>query len=109
MDDAFRNVYRAIADPTRRKMIRLLAKKSSSVNGLSKHFDVSRQAISLHVKTLSECGVIAVSQQGRERVCELKPKKLAEVWRWLDSFRMLWDADDKRNDDGLNKSKKLKK
>ena len=74
-----RDVFQAIADPTRREIIGLLAKQTLPVNAIADSFDVSRQAISLHLKILSECGLLVIKQQGRERYCEAKFKKLHEV------------------------------
>ena len=86
-----RDVFQAIADPTRREIIRLLAGKPQNLNAIADRFDVSRQAISLHVKILEECGVLAVTQEGRERLCSIQPEKLAEVSQWLEPFRQLWE------------------
>ena len=86
-----RDVFQAIADPTRREIIRLLAGKPQNLNAIADRFDVSRQAISLHVKILEECGVLAVTKEGRERLCVVQPEKLAEVSQWLEPFRQLWE------------------
>ena len=67
-----RDVFQAIADPTRREIINLLAHKSLNLNAVAEQFDVSRPAISKHIKILTECGLITISQQGRERYCEAK-------------------------------------
>ena len=85
-----RDVFQAIADPTRREIIGLLAKKSMNLNTISENFDVSRQAISLHIKILTECGLITVRQQGRERFCEARFEKLGEVSGWVDQYRQFW-------------------
>ena len=85
-----RDVFQAIADPTRRELIRLVASKSQNVNAIADQFNMSRQAISLHVKILQECGVIAITQEGRERHCSLQAEKLAEAWQWLEPFRQMW-------------------
>ncbi len=85
-----RDVFQAISDPTRREIIGILAAKKLNVNAISEHFEVSRQAISLHVKILQECNLITVTQQGRERVCEASLEGLSEVSQWTDQFRDFW-------------------
>ncbi len=89
--EARRDVFQAIADPTRREIIGMLARKTQNLNTLAENFDVSRQAISLHIKILTECGLITVTQSGRERYCEVKLKKLNEVASWVDQYRQYWD------------------
>jgi DNA-binding transcriptional ArsR family regulator len=73
-----RDVFQAIADPTRRKIIDLIAGERQNLNAIAGNFDMSRQAISLHIKILSECGLIVIRKQGRERYCEAKLKKLGD-------------------------------
>ena len=85
-----RDVFQAIADPTRRQIIELLMKHSLNVNALAENFDVSRQAVSVHVKILSECGLLVIKKQGRERYCEANPKKLDEVAEWVAYCRQFW-------------------
>jgi DNA-binding transcriptional ArsR family regulator len=85
-----RDVFQAIADPNRRAIIGLLATKSLTLGEVAENFDVSRPAISKHIKILSECGLVVVTQQGRERYCELKLQKLREVSEWLDQYRVFW-------------------
>lgn len=82
-----RDVFQAIADPTRRSIINLLAADSLNLNSIAENFDVSRQAISLHIKILHECGLIEIKTQGRERICEAKLDKLAEVSGWVEQYR----------------------
>lgn len=84
-----RDIYQAIADPTRREIISQLAIKPRNLNALAEKFHLTRQAISLHVKILQECGVIVITQSGRERICSVNPEKLAEVFDWLGQFRQL--------------------
>ena len=86
-----RDVFQAISDPTRREIINLIATKSLTPNAVAETFDVSRQAISKHIKILTECGIIVINQQGRERYCYIQPKKLNEVEDWLSNFRNLWE------------------
>lgn len=85
-----RDVFQAIADPTRRAIIGLLALQPIHVNAIASHFDTSRQAVSLHLKILSECDLIESRQQGRERLYQLKPEKLREVHAWISQYTQLW-------------------
>lgn len=86
-----RDVFNALADPTRRSILLTLTNGTQNVNALAERFDMTRQAVSLHVKYLFECEVIRIQQQGRERYCELQPGKLAEVHDWLAPFRNMWE------------------
>ena len=86
-----RDIFQAIADPTRRQIIGMLARKSLNVNAIAKEFDITRQAVSLHVHFLNDCGLITIKQQGRERYCEAKLEKLKEVTDWVDQYRKYWD------------------
>jgi DNA-binding transcriptional ArsR family regulator len=85
-----RDVFQAIADPTRREIINMIAHKSLSLNSVAEHFDVSRPAISKHIKILTECGLIIIKQQGRERYCEANLKTLGEVSDWVNQFKIFW-------------------
>lgn len=85
-----RDVFNAIADPTRRSILMSLTKESQNVNALADKFDMTRQAVSLHIKYLQECGVISVKKEGRERYCNLEAQKLVEVGDWLEPFRKMW-------------------
>jgi DNA-binding transcriptional ArsR family regulator len=87
-----RDVFQAIADPTRREIIHLIAHHPQNLNSIAENFDMSRQAISLHVKILHECGLLSIKQQGRERICEAKLKQLSQVSNWLEHYRKLWDV-----------------
>ena len=86
-----RDIFQAIADPTRRQIIGMLARKSLNVNAIAREFDISRQAVSLHVQFLNDCGLIKITQQGRERYCEAKLEKLNEVADWVNQYRKYWD------------------
>jgi DNA-binding transcriptional ArsR family regulator len=86
-----RDVFQAIADPTRREIINLIARKPQNLNAIAANFDVSRQAISLHIKILTECGLIEMKQHGRERFCEAQLDKLSEVSIWVDRYREHWE------------------
>src|SRR5687767_7579886 len=106
-----RDVFQAISDPTRRQIIELLARESLNLNTLADNFDMTRQAISLHVKILTECGLIVIKQQGRERYCEAKLDKLNEVAGWVDHCKKFWTQQFKSLDTYLQKvqAKKSKK
>ncbi len=103
-----RDVFQAIADPTRREIINLLAHRSLTPNSVADSFDVSRQAISKHIKILTECGLVVINQQGRERFCYIQPEKLIEVDDWLDGFRKLWEQRFDKLDKVLAKMKRSK-
>ena len=89
--EARRDVFQAIADPTRRQIIHLLAKGSLNLNAVADNFNVSRPAISKHIKVLTECGLIIVRQEGRERYCDVQLHKLKEVSRWVEQYSQFWD------------------
>src|SRR3990170_7977069 len=85
-----RDVFQAIADPTRRQIIGMIASQSLNLNAIADNFDVTRQALSLHIKILTECGLIVIRQQGRERYCEARLEKLNEVSDWVDQYKQFW-------------------
>ncbi len=85
-----RDVFQAIADPTRREIISMIAHQSLHLNSVAEKFDVSRPAISKHIKILTECGLITIKQQGRHRYCEAKLDKLNEVSDWVEQYRKFW-------------------
>lgn len=86
-----RDVFQAIADPTRREIISLLARNPLNINTVADQFPTSRVAISKHLKILMECGLVVVQQQGRERICEAQPEKLREVSDWVEQYREFWN------------------
>lgn len=86
-----RDVFQAMADPVRRDIIQLLAKEVLTVNAVAEKFDVSRPAISKHLKILSECGIVTIDKQGRERLCQLQPRNLIPAFLWIDQYRQLWE------------------
>jgi DNA-binding transcriptional ArsR family regulator len=85
--EARRDVFQAIADPTRREIIGLIAKQPLNLNAVAERFDMSRQAVSLHIKILEECGLIMLKQQGRERLCEARLEALGEVSAWVQQYK----------------------
>ncbi len=86
-----RDVFQAIADPTRREILHMVCDKPLNVNAVAGHFDVSRTAVYKHIKILAECGLLEVKQKGRERFCEAKPEKLNEVSKWVDQYKRFWE------------------
>ena len=103
-----RDVYQAIADPTRRAILSLIALQAMTPNALAEHFSSSRQAVSKHIKILTECGLVKQEQTGREIHYHFNAKGLKEVDRWLQPFRALWEDRFKQLDAVLknNKTKK---
>jgi len=104
-----RDIFQAIADPTRRQIIDMLARESLNVNAIAKEFNITRQAVSLHVQFLNECGLIVIKQQGRERYCEARLEKLNEVTAWVDQYRKYWDKKFDSLEGYLEKIQKKKK
>lgn len=86
-----RDVFQAIADPTRRQIINMVAHQSLNVNAVAEKFDVSRTAIYKHIKLLTECGLIEVKQKGRERFCEARLEKLNQVSDWVAQYKQFWE------------------
>ena len=107
--EARRDVFQAIADPTRRQIIGMLAREPLNLNMIAEKFDVSRQAVSLHVKILHECGLISVQQQGRERYCKAKLEALNEVSVWIAQYRKYWENKLDSLESYLQKIQKTKK
>jgi DNA-binding transcriptional ArsR family regulator len=86
-----RDVFQAIADPTRREIIGMIAHQSMNLNAVAIKFKQSRPAISKHIKILTECGLIEIKQVGRERHCEAKLDKLNEVSKWIEQYKEFWN------------------
>src|ERR1700690_4220734 len=87
-----RDLFQAIADPTRRKIINMIAHESLNLNSVAEKFRISRPAVSKHIKILTECGLITINQQGRDRYCEAKLKKLNEVSDWVEQYKEFWNT-----------------
>lgn len=87
-----RDVFQAIADPTRRAILSLLAAQTLTLNAVAENFNISRPAISKHIKILSECGLIEIKDKGRERYCEAKLEKLSEVSAWIEQYKQFWES-----------------
>jgi DNA-binding transcriptional ArsR family regulator len=88
---ARRDAFQAIADPTRRAIIMLIASHPHNVGSIAEKFNVSRQAISLHVRILADCGIVTIKQRGRERFCEAQLDQLSEVAACVDQYRRHWE------------------
>ena len=86
-----RDIFQAIADPTRRAILGLLALQAMTPNALAEHFNSTRQAVSKHIKILTECEVVKQKQTGREIYYHFDPQKMKEIDIWLDRFRQLWE------------------
>jgi DNA-binding transcriptional ArsR family regulator len=104
-----RDVFQAIADPNRRTIISLLANQQLTLNGVAEHFDISRPAISKHIKILVECGLVVIHKQGRERYCEARLEKLNEVSDWVTHYQNVWEQRFDRLDEFLNELQKKEK
>jgi DNA-binding transcriptional ArsR family regulator len=87
---AKRDVFQAIADPTRREIIKLVAGQPYHVNAIAEKFDMSRQAVSLHLKILVDCGLVVTRQDGRNKFCEARLDQLDDVASWVDQSKKLW-------------------
>jgi DNA-binding transcriptional ArsR family regulator len=85
-----RDVFQAIADPTRREIIHIISRNSLSLNSVAANFDISRPAISKHIKILNECGLIKIRKHGRERYCDANLQPLNEVSKWIEVYRVFW-------------------
>ena len=106
---ARRDVFQAIADPTRRQIIHLLAKQSMNLNAIAENFNISRPAISQQIKILEECGLVQVNQSGRERYCEAKLDTLEQVSNWVEQCSKLWTNRFKSLDNFLDELQSKKK
>ena len=104
-----RDIFQAIADPTRRAIITLIALQAMTPNTIANNFNTTRQAISKHLRILSECELVKQQQQGREIYYSLEIKKLKEVDKWLNQFRKLWETRFNQLDNVLATMKKQKK
>jgi DNA-binding transcriptional ArsR family regulator len=90
--EARRDVFQAIADPTRRQIISLVSKQALNFNSVAEQFEISRQAVSFHIRILAECGLVVIREQGRERYCEAKLENLDEIYFWVDQFKKHWEG-----------------
>lgn len=86
-----RDIFQAIADPTRRAIITLIALQAMTPNALATHFDTTRQAVSKHLRILTECELVKQSHQGREIYYELEIDKMKEIDKWIEQVKKLWE------------------
>jgi DNA-binding transcriptional ArsR family regulator len=104
-----RDIFQAIADPTRRAIIALIAVQSMTPNAIAEHFDTTRQAVSKHLKILTECDLVKQEYQGREIYYQLEINKMKEIDKWLEQFRKIWEKRFDQLDKLLSTIKKRKK
>ena len=100
-----RDIFRAIADPTRRAILVLIATQAMTPNALAEHFNTSRQAVSKHIRILNECKLLDYEKSGREIYYRFDPVKMKEVDSWLEQFRKQWEDRFRQLDQVLNKPK----
>ncbi|MCU7549477.1 metalloregulator ArsR/SmtB family transcription factor [Chitinophagaceae bacterium LB-8] len=104
-----RDVFQAIADPTRRAIIGLIALQAMTPNAIAEHFDITRQAVSKHLRILTECELVKQEQQGREIYYQLQVNKMKAIDKWLDQFRKIWENRFDQLDHLLSTTKNHKK
>ena len=104
-----RDIFQAIADPTRRAIITLIALQAMTPNALAEHFDMTRQAVSKHIRILTECQLVNQEQAGREIYYKLDTNKMKEIDKWLEQFRKIWETRFNQLDKVLSSIKKQKK
>ena len=103
-----RDIYQAIADPTRRAIITLIALQAMTPNAIAENFDTTRQAVSKHLRILTECELVTQKQEGREIYYSLQIEKMKEIDKWLDQFRKIWENRFDQLDNVLSTLKSLK-
>ena len=86
-----RDIFQAIADPTRRAIIALIALQAMTPNAIAEHFDTTRQAVSKHLRILTECELVRQEQKGREIYYSLEIDKMKEIDEWLEQYRKIWE------------------
>src|SRR6188472_601888 len=104
-----RDVFQAIADPTRRAILVLIATQAMTPNAIAEEFHTSRQAVSKHIQILTECDLVKQEQQGREIFYSLEIQKMKEIDKWLAQFRQIWEARFDQLDKVLSTIKKQKR
>ena len=104
-----RDIFQAIADPTRRAILVLIAAQAMTPNSLAAHFDTTRQAVSKHLRILTECELVKQEHQGREIYYQLEINKMKEIDKWIGQFRKVWEARFDQLDKVLSTLKKQKK
>lgn len=104
-----RDIFQAIADPTRRAIIALIALQAMTPNAIAENFNTTRQAVSKHLRILTECELVQQEQQGREIYYSLEIDKMKEIDKWLEQFRKIWEKRFNQLDTVLLTMKKNKK
>jgi len=104
-----RDIFQAIADPTRRAIIALIALQAMTPNAIAEHFDTTRQAVSKHLRILTECELVTQEQKGREIYYSLEIEKMKEIDKWLEQYRKIWETRLNQLDDLLATIKKTGK
>ena len=104
-----RDIFQAIADPTRRAIIALIALQAMTPNAIADNFNSTRQAVSKHLRILTECELVKQEQQGREIYYSLEIEKMKEIDQWLNQFRKIWETRFNQLDKVLLTMKKQKK
>jgi len=104
-----RDIFQAIADPTRRAIITLISLQAMTPNAIADNFHTTRQAISKHLRILTECELIKQEHQGREIYYSLEIEKMKEIDQWLNQFREIWEIRFNQLDNVLSTIKKNKK
>ena len=104
-----RDIFQAIADPTRRAIIALIALQAMTPNAIADHFDTTRQAVSKHLRILTECELVRQEQKGREIYYSLELEKMKEIDKWLEQYRKIWEGNFKRLDALLAELKQQEK
>ena len=104
-----RDIFQAIADPTRRAIIALIALQAMTPNAIADNFNTTRQAVSKHLRILTECELVKQEQQGREIYYSLEIEKMQEIDTWLNQFREIWETRFNQLDEVLLTIKKQKK
>ena len=104
-----RDIFQAIADPTRRAIIGLIALQAMTPNAIAENFNTTRQAVSKHLRILTECELVKQEQEGREIYYSLKIEKMKEIDKWLNQYRKIWETRFNQLDKVLSTIKKHKK
>ena len=104
-----RDIYQAISDPTRRSIITLIALQAMTPNAIAENFNTTRQAVSKHLRILTECELVKQEQQGREIYYSLEINKMKEIDKWLEQYRTIWENRFNQLDNLLSTIKKNKK
>jgi DNA-binding transcriptional ArsR family regulator len=104
-----RDVFQAIADPTRRAILLLVAAQSMSAGAIAANFDTARPTVSKHLQILTECELLEQEQNGREIYYHLNPEKMEEIDEFVEQFRKIWETRFSQLDDLLSKMKEEKK